>query len=117
MKLWIDDVRPMPEDFDILAKSADEAIEILKAGKITHVSFDHDLGDIIQTDGPIIEWIKHEKSGYDVAMWIEHQAYLGTITPFTFTVHSANPIGAKRIANAMKNAEEYWSKNDRSKKN
>jgi len=97
MKLWIDDMRPMPKDYDILAKTANQAISILSKRDITHVSFDHDLGG--------------EKTGYDVAVWVEGEAYLGNIKPFTYTVHSANPVGAKKIKDAMLKAERYWNAN------
>ena len=110
-KLWIDDIRPIPDDFDIWAKSAEEAVEAFTKYKITHVSFDHDLGDVIETSGLLVLWDEHEKTGYDVAMWVERQAYLGKITPFTYKIHSANPIGVEKIAGAMKNAERYWRKN------
>ena len=111
MKLWIDDIRPMPKDFDVWAKSADEAVKILAKGNITHVSFDHDLGDVIETNGPIVLWDEHEKTGYDVAMWVEREAYRGRIKPFTYKIHSANPIGARKIQTAMTNAERFWNAN------
>jgi hypothetical protein len=38
MKLWLDDVRPMPAGFDISAKTSGEAIAILKAYPITFLS-------------------------------------------------------------------------------
>ena len=111
MRLWIDDIRPMPDDFDVWAKSANKAIKILQSGKITHVSFDYDLGDVIEIPGPIMLWNEHEKTGYDVAMWVEQRAYEGRIKQFTYTIHSANPVGAKKIENAMKNAERFWNGN------
>lgn len=112
MKLWIDDIRPMPDSFDIWVKNADEAIKILKSGVVTHVSFDHDLGDIKETDGPIVLWNEYEKTGYDIATWVERQAYLGVIPPFTYEVHSANPVGAERIKRSMQNAIKYWRTNE-----
>lgn len=100
MRLWIDDLRPMPEDFDFWAKSADKAIEILGSELVEHVSFDHDLG---KSGYP-------EMTGYTVAVWVEKAAYLGTLKPFTYTIHSANPVGAKNIERAMAQAEVYWRK-------
>lgn len=111
MKLWIDDVRPMPKNYDVWAKNAEEAVKLLLTGEVTHVSFDHDLGMELSNDKDIIVTAKenkYAKTGYDVAMWIEREAYLGKIKPFTYKIHSSNPVGAKNIESAMKNAERYW---------
>lgn len=109
MKLWIDDIRPMPKGYDVQAFSADEAIEILKTMNITHVAFDHDLGDVKTTDGPIVTWDQHEKTGYDVAKWIEEQAFNDRIDPITYSIHSSNPEGRKKIERTMQKAVEYWN--------
>jgi len=113
IKLWLDDIRPMPENFDVCAKSADEAITILKSGTVTHISLDHDLGDVESTDGDIVLWHEHEKTGYDVAKWIERQAYLGLIPKMTYAIHSANPVGVEKIKTAMQKADRYWNSNKR----
>jgi hypothetical protein len=42
--LWLDDVRPMPEAFDVHVKTAEEAIALLRRGIVVKISFDHDLG-------------------------------------------------------------------------
>lgn len=102
MKLWLDDVRPMPPDFDIHAKSSEEAIRILELGGVSFISFDHDLGD----PDP-------KRTGYDVASWIESAAFYGTLAPLGWVVHSANPVGRKNIEDAMKCADEYWNKESR----
>lgn len=94
MKLWLDDVRSMPAGYDVWAKTADEAIEYLKTGQVTEISFDHDLG--------------LDKSGYDVAKWIEEQAAYGQIKSMIWHVHSANVVGAALITKAMQKANEFW---------
>lgn len=43
MKIFLDDCRPMPAGFDVYVKTAGEAIELLKTGKVTVISLDHDL--------------------------------------------------------------------------
>jgi len=100
MILWVDDIRPMPEGFDIWAKNYNDAIMALKSGQITHVSFDHDLSDIKKGI---------EKTGYDIAIWVEEAAYNKKIPKLTYAVHSANPVGAAKIELAMRNAERYWN--------
>jgi len=92
--IWVDDVRPIPEEYvekfgrDMCSVCAtyDEAIRILSIleyrvffhGEI-YISLDHDLGD--------------DKSGYDVAKWIVENQF-----PLTgFKCHSMNPVGRKNI--------------------
>ena len=110
MKLWIDDVRPMPSDFDLWAKTADEAVRMLIDKDITHISFDHDLGERWKGDDT--------NTGYYVATMIESWAFqkarcgdfmYDTLTEYTWDIHSQNPIGAKRIEQAMTNAQKYWN--------
>jgi hypothetical protein len=55
----------MPDGFDIHIKTADEAITLLQTGKATLISLDHDLGQ--------------EKTGYDVAKWMEENAANGVL--------------------------------------
>src|SRR5438309_1594271 len=45
MKLWLDDIRPTPDDTWTWAKTVPEAIDLLKTGEVTYASLDHDLGD------------------------------------------------------------------------
>ena len=90
MRLYLDDLRVTPRDFDLRAYTAAEAIDMLKTGNITFISFDHDLG------------APECGTGYDVARWIEEQVY--TNPDFTvpdWSVHSANPVGAGNIHRAM----------------
>ena len=94
MKLWIDDCRPMPNDYDMHARDYNESIAWLSSGLITDVSFDHDLGE--------------GKTGYDIAQWVEHMAYNKQLPKFTWKVHSANPIGAEYIKIALSKANNYW---------
>lgn len=96
MKLWLDDIRQVPDGW-VWAKTADEALEILARGKVTHISFDHDLGD------------DDEGTGMTVAKWVEECAYFGTLPRLIWTIHSANPVGRKNIEAAMRSADVFWS--------
>ncbi len=98
MKLWLDDKRPMPSDFDIHVYTAQEAIGILKTETITHISFDHDLGPE-QVTG----------SGYTVAVWFERVARKRTYPRVTWKIHSQNPVGRQRIQAAMQAADRFWT--------
>lgn len=56
------------------------------------ISFDHDLG--MDNERKVLP------SGYDFAKWLVEMDMNGIISipkDFTFTVHSANPVGAENI--------------------
>lgn len=104
MKLWLDDLRDPSgwkpgEDWE-WAETADQAINLISRGKVKEISFDHDLGDDIHG------------SGYTVAFYIEEQAFFGRIGRIKWSVHSANPVGRKRIEAAMQNADKYWTEQE-----
>jgi hypothetical protein len=96
VKLFIDDVRPLPSNFDILVKDVWVAKDLILGCDVHHISFDHDLGSNTET-------------GYVLAKWIEEQAYYGEIQRITYEIHSANTVGYANIMNAMIKADEYWA--------
>lgn len=98
MIVWLDDERPMPAGFTHHAKTAQEAIDLLATGQVKRISLDHDLGHAQQT-------------GYDVARWIEQQAYAGTLAEIGLGVHTQNPVGRKNICAALQNAKRFWMEN------
>lgn len=101
IKVWLDDVRPMPYEFDLWARSAHWLNNLISDNEIVidHISFDHDLGD------------GENNNGYQVAVLIEELACQGKIRPMTWDIHSSNPEGRKRIDFAMNSAKKYWDKN------
>ncbi|MFY4731231.1 cyclic-phosphate processing receiver domain-containing protein [Nitrospira sp. BLG_2] len=98
MNVWLDDERPMPPDYHIHVRTAEDAIALLETGKVTKISLDHDLGQV--------------KTGYDVAKWIEENAIKGTLTKLCIRVHTQNPVGRQNICAACQNAMKYWGDND-----
>lgn len=109
-RVWLDDVRPMPkEGFDIWIKTAEEAIELIEAGGVGFMSFDHDLGFNTKT----MMCDKGVKNGYDVAKRVEELAAEGTLPRFGWAVHSMNPSGAERIEMTLKSADRFWASNER----
>lgn len=95
MKLWLDDKRGAPEGW-VRVWSYSQCIRILTLNphKIDAISFDYDLGD--------------DKTGYDVACWIEEKAATGTFLRIKWDIHSANPVGRENIERAMRSAERFW---------
>jgi hypothetical protein len=98
MKLWIDDKRPAPKDFSLVARNAKQAMEFLHTCPVTFISFDHDLGDGLD--------------GIAVAKYIEACAESGGLPEIEWKVHSANPVGRANIKAAMESAERFWKKRD-----
>lgn len=106
LKVWLDDVRPMPKDegYDIHVKTAPEAIALIEANRVSYISFDHDLGYNVVTGV-----CDHAAgTGYDAAKVAERLAAEGKIDRFEWAVHSMNPTGADNIIAAMTKAEEFW---------
>jgi len=89
MKVYLDDIREAPEGW-IRTKTVDETIDLLKTGKVTHLSLDHDLGPVLEV-------------GSDVLTWIEFHVAKGVFTaPDYMYVHSANPPAKERMQRAIK---------------
>lgn len=94
MKLFLDDERPTPDGWE-RAYTAPEAIALLETGQVTHLSLDHDLGP------------EEAGTGYDVCKWVEQQVFErafdfeNPFIPPEMTVHSANPVGRKRMEMAI----------------
>jgi len=101
VKLYIDDTRCLPEGYDILARTYDAAQAILITGRVTEVSFDHDLGD----PHPM-------KNGYELAKWMVCQVMNGRMKLPACRVHSANPVGAENIRKYLIGYEKNFSEGE-----
>lgn len=77
MKVYLDDERQAPEGW-VRVYWPFQVIELLKAGEVTEISLDHDLGD------------DHRGTGYDVILWIEEAVYTESFAPQVIHIHSAN---------------------------
>lgn len=95
MKIFLDDVRNAPNLDWVTVRNYDDCITILSCcwSFIKEISFDHDLGE--------------DRTGYDVAKWIEEHCHMNACKCPTWRVHSANPVGRQNIEMAMKSAEIY----------
>ncbi len=102
MQIWLDDLRPAPEGFDVHARTAAEAIVLLQDGRVRFISLDHDLGE------------PENGSGYEVACWIEEHAFLWSqgepegLPPLEWAIHSQKPVGHQNMTRALQNATRYW---------
>lgn len=90
MKVFLDDERKQPPGW-ILTKTPKETIELLKTGKVTEISLDHDLGDDINIG-----------TGYTVLVWIEEQVFLKGFNPPIIHIHTANSSARIKMLSAVK---------------
>ncbi len=107
MKLWLDDFRESPGDgWNVVRGYRDFIVFIDSNGVPEHIDFDHDLGacqDCVEKglhignmetpETTFMNWCTHAKTGYDCALYLIEK----NLPIKSFFVHSANPIGRKRI--------------------
>ena len=94
MKIWVDDLRPVPQGY-IGTKSVNETIELIEkledAGEtIELLDLDHDLGD-------------YASQGGDAIKLLDYLAERGTFYPVA--IHTANPVGKANMERVIK---RYW---------
>jgi hypothetical protein len=91
VKLFIDDVRECPAGWT-LARTHDAALEALASRTVSHVSFDHDLGE--------------ERDGHDIATWLEETIYYDESFPVpVMSVHSDNGPGIAELRRCIEAIE------------
>ena len=99
MKLYLDDVRDLPDESFLLARSYEEAVLFVKDNGIPpFISFDHDLG--------VDENEKLLPTGFDFAKWLVEMDMDNIYKfpeNFSFNVHSANPVGKANIEGYLNN--------------
>lgn len=96
MRLWLDDVRPMPDNYTHSACSVNAAKMMIKSAEelgeeIELISLDHDLGDYSNDGGDgicLLDWLVERHTFY----------------PIVF--HTANPVGR---TNMQRIKDRWWS--------
>ncbi len=94
MKLWLDDIRPVPAGYDG-AKSVNEAISMIMEAEengeeIEILDLDHDLGDYYPDGGDainLLDWLAARETYYPIK------------------IHTSNPVGR---ANMERIIERFW---------
>jgi hypothetical protein len=86
MKLWIDDVRPAPEGYELIS-SVNMAIAAIKLWEdlpegIEVIDIDHDAGDFVTDGGDYIKLLD----------WLEE-----TGRNYPIRIHSMNPVGVANM--------------------
>jgi hypothetical protein len=104
LKIWLDDVRPMPVHFTHHAKNADEARKLLLTGQVEVISFDFELGDV------------GYETGGDLTAWIAEQAKLNSFPPPTaFYFHSSNYYCNHIMKDNIQEALKHWEDHEKEK--
>lgn len=81
--LYVDDIRPTPNGW-VRAYSTNQAIDLLKTGRVRNLSLDHDAGDYA-TDGG--DFIKVVLFMCEYSIWPTGQ----------ISIHSMNPVGIRNM--------------------
>ena len=97
MKVYLDDERETPPGWRRVYWP-EEAIELLKSGKVEEISLDHDLGD------------DEHGTGYDVVLWIEEAVFTRGFKPPKIKVHSANSSARMKMELGIKSIAERCRK-------
>lgn len=99
MKLWLDDLRPVPYGYEG-AKSVNEAKKLIQEAEnngieIEALDLDHDLGDYADQGGDAIRLLD----------WLAER---GTFYPVE--IHTANPVGRANMERILARywGEQYW---------
>lgn len=85
MKIWLDDIRTKPSDYDYWARTSSEVISLLQhEDSVTEIDLDYDLAD--------------GDCGAKVLEFIEYMEYTSKgFFDVIIKIHSANPEGVKRM--------------------
>lgn len=95
MKLWLDDIRPMPLNYTHHAYSVEVAKMMILEAERNHetievIDCDHDLGDYAQYGG----------DGIKLLDWLVER---GTLYPIK--LHTMNPVGRQNMERMI---QRYW---------
>lgn len=89
--LWVDDIRNPPPSLDCdIARTYNQAIELLNSHCYEEIYLDHDLGDFSGPEGA-------ERSGYNVLLHIVEMKMEGKCVPSIYHILTANPVGRAKF--------------------
>ncbi len=94
MKIYLDDIRELPEKYKndgwTVVRTYEDCIHLLANNEVEMLSLDHDLGFYSYTGD-----YTREKTGYDILVWLEENRY--ALPKNKILIHSMNPVGVERM--------------------
>lgn len=100
IKLWHDDVRPAPEGW-VWCKTNEKAQEVLASAIVDECSLDHDLGAVPTGEMDPREVLYLQGSAEETGLHLVEWMIANEKVPPIVRIHSWNPPGAKRMADAL----------------
>ena len=97
IKIWVDDIREKPEDYDFWLKSTEETIRTITEEFCWHpnqeiiLSLDHDCGDYKEYGGDYIRVLDYLDEQYNYHPYSKFSRFIKE--KVTFHLHTANPVG------------------------
>ncbi len=94
MKIWLDDVRQVPDGY-VWTRSVNETIRLIENAEavgeeIDLLDLDHDLGDYAPDGGDAIKLLDY---------LVEHEKF------YPIKLHTANPVGRENMERMIR---RYW---------
>ena len=100
MKHFLDNEREAPEGW-VRVRRPGEAIRLLKAGGVSELSLDHDLGN------------ERRGTGYDVVLWVEEAMATSGFVPPKMTSHSSNASAWAKMEAGLERIRRYAGRQGR----
>ena len=106
VKIWVDDVRPAPEDY-VWVKSTNQFLRLFNSAvansadplNIEEISLDHDAGDFRGDGEDYINILNQLETFYHTTMFDRNRVLINNIK---FTIHSQNPVGVENMRRIIK---------------
>lgn len=101
MRLWVDDVRPAPEDY-IWVKSTNQFLRLFNSAvansadplNIEEISLDHDAGNFADDGKDYINILDQLEKFYHTTSFDRNRALIDNIN---FHIHSQNVVGVENM--------------------
>lgn len=100
MKLYIDDIRQVPDDSWVLARTIDSAINAIATFDFDVISLDHDISHYVVMDG-VSRPFPCAETFTPVALYIDAK-YLPNDRKPKIIIHTSNPVGAEKMKAILK---------------
>ena len=106
MKLYVDDIRRVPDDSWHLVRSNTEAIRILATQQVDEVSIDHDIACYLVTGQEHTSNETFQPVAYFIANMPKENR------PKTVRIHTANPVGGDMMASILQGTVDNIIRDD-----